>query len=70
MNDDIGISIRTNMDPRDKRNRILATTDIYVLADHPTSKKAEWKTYRKALRDMDFSDSDNITWPTAPEEDE
>ena len=69
MNDDIGISIRVNMDPRDKRNRILASTDIYVLADHPTSKKAAWKTYRKALRDMDFT-ADPLVWPTAPEEDE
>jgi hypothetical protein len=31
------------------------------------AKKAEWVAYRKTLRDMDFSDLDNITWPTKPE---
>ena len=30
-------------------------------------KKAEWITYRQALRDMDFSDLNNLNWPTKPE---
>jgi len=50
-----------------QRNSMLAETDVYMVEDFPTTKKAEWKAYRKALRDMDFSDSDNITWPTKPE---
>tara|TARA_B100000029_G_C17383533_1_gene890698 strand:+ start:137 stop:352 length:216 start_codon:yes stop_codon:yes gene_type:complete len=67
---DIGIHLTPNMPIRDQRNRILASTDVYVLEDHPTTKKTEWKTYRQELRDMDFSDLDNITWPTPPEEEE
>ena len=50
-----------------ERNAKLAETDIYMIEDYPTTKKTEWKAYRKALRDMDFSDPDNITWPTKPE---
>ena len=49
------------------RNKYLAQSDIYMIEDFPTTKKTEWKAYRKALRDMDFSDLDNITWPTKPE---
>ena len=64
---DIGIHLTPNMPIRDQRNRILASTDVYVLEDHPTTKKTEWKTYRQALRDMNFSDPNNITWPTKPE---
>tara|TARA_B100000513_G_C11830602_1_gene162390 strand:- start:232 stop:468 length:237 start_codon:yes stop_codon:yes gene_type:complete len=50
-----------------ERNAKLAETDVYMIEDFPTTKKAEWKAYRKALRDMDFSDPDNITWPDRPE---
>ncbi len=50
-----------------KRNSILAETDVYMVEDFPTDKKTEWKTYRQALRDMNFSDPNNITWPTKPE---
>ena len=41
---------------------------MYMVEDYPitTEQKTEWKAYRKALRDMDFSDPDNITWPTKP----
>ena len=49
------------------RNKYLAESDIYMLEDYPTDKKAEWMTYRQALRDMDFSDLDNLNWPTKPE---
>ena len=50
-----------------ERNLKLAETDVYMVEDFPTTKKTEWKAYRKELRDMDFSDPDNITWPTKPE---
>jgi len=50
-----------------ERNAKLAETDVYMVEDFPTTKKTEWKEYRKKLRDMDFSDPDNITWPTKPE---
>ena len=50
-----------------KRNLLLEESDKFVLEDFPTTKKTEWKAYRKALRDMDFSDLDNLTWPTKPE---
>ena len=49
-----------------KRNSMLAETDVYMVEDFPTTKKTEWKTYRQKLRDMDFSDPNNITWPTKP----
>tara|TARA_Y100000004_G_scaffold190256_1_gene247115 strand:- start:903 stop:1145 length:243 start_codon:yes stop_codon:yes gene_type:complete len=54
---------------RAKRNAKLAETDIYMVSDFPitTEQKNAWQTYRQALRDMDFSDLDNITWPTKPE---
>ena len=52
-----------------ERNSLLANSDMYMVEDYPitTEKKTEWKTYRKELRDMDFSDLDNLTWPTKPE---
>ena len=50
-----------------ERNSLLANSDIYMIEDFPTTKKTEWKAYRKALRDMDFSDLDNLKWPTKPE---
>ena len=49
------------------RNDFLADSDQYVLDDHPTTKKAEWVIYRTALRDMDFSDLEDLTWPEKPE---
>jgi len=52
-----------------ERNAKLAETDVYMTSDFPitTEQKTAWQTYRQALRDMDFSDPDNITWPTKPE---
>lgn len=61
---------------REQRNNLLKETDVYVLADHPTSKLAEWKTYRQELRDMPENETpllqpdgslSNVTWPTKPE---
>jgi len=54
---------------RAERNDKLAKTDIYMISDYPitTEQKTAWQTYRQQLRDMDFSDPQNITWPTKPE---
>ena len=56
------------MEARARRNLILEHTDCKMLSDYPTTISSEWVTYRQELRDMDFSDPDNITWPTTPEE--
>ena len=55
---------------RERRDSILRFTDCKMLSDHPTTKQSEWKTYRQELRDMDFSDPDNTTWPTPPDDPE
>ena len=52
---------------RAERNAFLADTDRYMAEDFPTTQKDNWKTYRQALRDMDFSDLNNLNWPTKPE---
>ena len=54
---------------RAERNFLLASSDDMVLLDRglSESKVNEWKTYRQALRDMDFSDLDNLNWPNKPE---
>lgn len=54
---------------RAERNALLSECDIYMVEDYPITieKKEEWKSYRQALRDMNFSDVDNIVWPTKPE---
>ncbi len=58
---------------RDKRWKYLQACDWTVSSDSPLSdsKKAEWVTYRQALRDMpatyaDETDIDNVNWPTEP----
>ena len=52
-----------------RRNSLLAKSDSKIVTDRgmSESKITEWKTYRQSLRDMDFSDPDNLTWPTKPE---
>ena len=57
------------MRQRAKRNSLLAQSDSMMVSDRGLSdeKKAEWITYRQALRDMDFSDLNNLNWPTKPE---
>ena len=57
------------LDKRAERNNLLALSDSKVLPDRgfSESKLTEWKTYRQSLRDTDFSDPQNITWPTEPE---
>lgn len=37
---------------RGDRNRLLAQSDYTQIPDNPNSKKAEWSTYRQALRDL------------------
>ena len=58
---------------RDRRWKYLKDTDWAVGADSPLSesKKAEWISYRQALRDMpatyaDETDIENVVWPTRP----
>tara|TARA_R100000808_G_C2133615_1_gene142306 strand:+ start:66 stop:311 length:246 start_codon:yes stop_codon:yes gene_type:complete len=50
-----------------QRNSLLADSDKYMISDFPVKNKSDWETYRELLRDMDFSDPDNITFPTKPE---
>ena len=53
---------------RAERNALLAESDPMTVSDRGLTdeKKSEWVTYRQALRDMDFSDPNNITWPNKP----
>ena len=57
------------LEKRAERNNLLALSDSKILPDRglSESKVTEWKTYRQSLRDIDFSDPDNITWPNKPE---
>ena len=66
---------------RGRRTMLLEESDWTQFADSPLSdsKKAEWATYRQALRDLPennpdpkWVDGDNtklpdVTWPTKPE---
>ena len=64
---------------RNVRDKMLSDSDWTVMPDSPLSdsKKAEWKTYRQALRDLPASadpkldsegllDMTSVTWPTKP----
>ena len=55
---------------RNERDNLLLFSDFTQLGDIglSDSKKAEWVTYRKALRDLPANTSDpaNPTWPTKP----
>lgn len=52
------------------RNAVLASSDWTQLADAPLTaeEKADWATYRQALRDMPSQPGfpNNIVWPAAP----
>ena len=58
-------------DIRNQRNGMLANSDWTQLGDAPLTdgKKAEWVTYRQALRDYP-AESDKVStlpaWPTEP----
>lgn len=62
-------SLHKEMRQRARRNSLLAQSDSMMVSDRglTDAKKAEWVTYRQKLRDMDFSDLDNLTWPNKPE---
>jgi len=54
---------------RVERNNLLTESD-WITTSHLENNEAvpdAWKTYRQELRDMDFSDPNNLTWPTKPE---
>jgi hypothetical protein len=57
---------------RDKRNNLLMQSDFTQVADSPldNTSKAEWATYRQALRDItahaNWPDLEEADWPTAP----
>jgi len=54
---------------RNERNYLIQESDYRILPDSTSTKVAEWKTYRQALRDLPANTSDplNVTWPTPPE---
>jgi len=54
-----------------KRNKLLADSDYIVLADSPVNDKANWLTYRQALRDLTNGLStveqvNSVVFPTKP----
>jgi len=58
---------------REKRKADLISCDWTQTTDAPLSdsKKAEWATYRQALRDLpsnypNVTDKDSVTWPSKP----
>jgi hypothetical protein len=57
-------------DMRERRNRRLLESDWSQYEDSPLSdsKKAEWATYRQALRDLPATspNANAVTWPTEP----
>jgi len=57
-------------DMRERRNRRLLESDWTQYEDSPLSdsKKAEWATYRQALRDLPATspNANAVTWPTEP----
>ena len=53
---------------RSQRNMLLQQSDWTQSRDVTLSNDADWKTYRKALRDIPTQSGfpKTITWPTAP----
>tara|TARA_Y100001937_G_C7131030_1_gene337385 strand:+ start:71 stop:469 length:399 start_codon:yes stop_codon:yes gene_type:complete len=58
---------------RERRDIMLTASDWTQAVDSPLSdsKKAEWQTYRQALRDItntypNPSNKEDVTWPTPP----
>ena len=56
---------------RAKRNKLLADSDYIVLEDSPVNDKANWLTYRQALRDLTeglntVEQVNNVTYPIKP----
>lgn len=65
------ITISKMIELREERNKLLAESDWTQVVDSPLddTTKAEWQTYRQALRDITetYSSLDDIVWPTKPE---
>jgi thymidylate kinase len=66
-------TIDVSKEIRIQRRNLLAVSDWTQAQDSPLSdsKKAEWQTYRQALRDMpdtysSETDIENVIWPTRP----
>ena len=66
----IGSSISSDITVRQQRDILLADSDWTQLADAPltATKKAQWATYRQALRDISSQPGypGSVTWPTPP----
>lgn len=57
---------------RRRRNALLNACDYTQVPDYPASDKAEWATYRQALRDLpsqyqNETDFANVVFPNPPE---
>jgi hypothetical protein len=69
--DELSIAIRDKWRMiRTERTQMLASTDFTQVADCPITaeKRAEWATYRQALRDITTqADPFNLTWPASPD---
>lgn len=65
-NDDGTVLSLSSEDTREKRNTLLAETDIWALSDRTMTE--EQKAYRQALRDITEQAGfpTDITWPTKP----
>jgi len=67
MNEELLFAVRTTRDWR------LSNSDFTQMADAPFTeqKKAEWATYRQALRDLttysEATSLEEVIFPTAPE---
>jgi hypothetical protein len=64
--------VPASIEAKQKRNALLTASDWTQGDDSPLSdsKKAEWQTYRQALRDFDYAgitEDYNIPWPTKPQ---
>ena len=53
---------------RSERNKLLEESDYIVIKSLESGDAIpeEWKTYRQKLRDIDFTDPNNVTWPEIP----
>jgi hypothetical protein len=54
---------------RNKRNRLLLSSDFTQMPDWPGD-KAAWAVYRQSLRDIPqtYSNPEDVVWPTSPGE--
>lgn len=64
---DVPASPITERDVRNKRDGLIAATDVWALSDRTMT--AEQTAYRQALRDITDQAGfpTDITWPTKPE---